>query len=493
MTRNTACESRREAIAALVLGELDGPAAGELREHLGRCETCRGLHDTLSEEEGIIESAFEAVARSIGPLERKIRPRTSVVAVLRSHKVASAAAAAAIIAVIGLAAYLLTPPSKEVYALEQTVEAVKNVRYMHIIRRHEDGTLTDERWFEIGPDGYQTRYRQDSPPHLLIVDDGKTCFVHHKDKNTVILYDRNKQQYQWIGNLGEFFRKMAGQGTPGSVTIEENVGYKGRAAHRVRWHELNTDVYIDPKSKLPIAMRGYDISYEEPREGTFKIVLPEGVPVVDKRPGAEPVVEPEWMEQRETAGDLFTVARYALAVGDYTHAIELFQKVVAAQPRRNWAWFWLGEAHFKKGDHDAAIEAYSRVIDLFAGLVKAPGPPYCHYARGMAYLRKGDMEGARKDFGKTLPTMIKALREVKEGLLFDYADDPTYRDRLREKRELPERVSRGKMIARLRRATGKQFGYHFLSSAPYNETAIRAWENWWREHAHEYGVELEDR
>ena len=43
--------------------------------------------------------------------------------------------------------------SKEAYALEQTAEALKTVRFMHVVRRDRTGRIEDERWIEIGPDG----------------------------------------------------------------------------------------------------------------------------------------------------------------------------------------------------------------------------------------------------------------------------------------------------------------------------------------------------
>ncbi len=254
------------------------------------------------------------------------------------------AAAAAIIVAVTLSMVVIDKLTTPTYALDHTVEAFQNVRFMHIVRRDKAGQIDDERWIEIGLDGVQARYRQDNKKNWLVVDDRETVFVHHKDKNTVILYDPNDHWYTWIHSPGELFKDLSGEN---SITIEENVDYWGRKAHRVRWLKLNMECYIDPESKLPIAMAGYEISYyETPPEGTFEIVIPDDVVVVDKRPGAEPMEEPTWLAEKsdkdKIAGKHFTNARQAFTAGKYEEAAELLAKVVELQGGRNWAWFWLG-------------------------------------------------------------------------------------------------------------------------------------------------------
>jgi len=54
MSNRNDCKNRREAIAALVLGELETPAAGELRKHIDVCEVCRNLYQALAGEEETI-------------------------------------------------------------------------------------------------------------------------------------------------------------------------------------------------------------------------------------------------------------------------------------------------------------------------------------------------------------------------------------------------------------------------------------------------------
>ena len=398
--------------------------------------------------------------------------------------IAKLAAVVAIVAGVVLSLALVDKAISPAYAFEQTLAAVADVRYIHAVRRDEAGQIDDERWIQVGADGLQVRYRQDNPPNRLIVEDGQTVSVYYKDKNTIVLYDPEEKQYQWIGNLREWLNELAGDG---SMTIEQNVDYWGRKAHLVRWLKLNVDCYIDPVTKLPIALMGYEVSYEYPPESTFDTVIADGVEVVDKQPGAEPADEPEWLAAKsaneKVASANFRNARLALAAGQYEEAAELFAKVVEVQSGRNWAWFWLGKSHYQLGQHDAAIHEFSKVIEMFAD--DEVVPHYCHLARGLAYAAKGMKYMARQDLDVALPIMIDALRMTEGATLFDYADDSLYRG-LSESERPSSQQSRAMMVNRLRIVSGQNFGYDPDASAEANEQAIAAWEQW-----HENSGEIE--
>jgi len=383
-------------------------------------------------------------------------------------------AAAMIIIAVVLSITFLDKSVAPAYAVEQTVEALKNVRFMHIVRRNEAGQIKDERWIEIGPDGIQARYRQDTPPNFFVVDNLDSIFIHYKDRNTVLLYGPDGQRYTWIWNLGEFFEDLAGQS---SITIQENVDYWGRKTHLIRWLKSNQDCYIDPETKLPIAIGNYEISYEEPPEDIFDIpAIPDGVMVVDKRPGAEPIEEPEWLKNEDIAQENFDEARHALATRQYLKAAELFGCVVEAQPMRNWAWFWMGKAHYELGQYNAAIYEFSKVIDMASKFQKVLH--YCHLARGFAYRAKGMEDMARKDFRVALPVMLDALRHIEGARIFDRADDSLCRDADYESPSKEQSLAI--MINRLRIITGQNFGYDPNASATENEQAIAAWEDWFK-------------
>jgi len=222
---------------------------------------------------------------------------------------------------------------------------------------------------------------------------------------------------------------------------------------------------------------GYKMSYENPPEGTFDIVIPNDVVVVDKRPGAEPAQEPEWMDEDKVAQSNFDEARRALAADDCPKAVELFTRVVEIQPGRNWAWFWLGRTYYELGEYDLAVSNFSKVLDMMGDAA------FCLYARGLAFAAAGMEATANEDLTKVLPTMVLALRRIETATLFDLADAPLrcadgFLDE--DCHEGPSKEqSLAMMINRLRTITGQNFGYHPDASAEENEQAIAYWEEWY--------------
>jgi hypothetical protein len=439
-------------------------------------EKLEKLGRAIGSDDSLVENLMSSIeAGSVDKSNRAGRSNnTLITGRFTMNYIWKIAAAAVVIVAVALSIVAVDRFSSKAYAFEQTLEAVKNIQFIHIVSRDETGQVKDERWIEIGPDGFQARYRQDTPPNFFVVEDGETVSVYYKEKNTIVLYDPKDRQYQWIGNLGEWLKDLAGQG---GIVIEENVDYWGRKAHRVRWLKPNQECYVDPETKLPIGIGGYQISYETPPEGAFDIVIGSDMVVVDKRPGAEPTEEPKWLADKlnkdEIANTLFKNARYALAEGKYEEAAELFAKVVEVQGGRNWAWFWLGKAHYELGEYDTAIYEFTKVIDMFAEHKSVPH--YCHLARGQAYAAKGMKDMARHDLCVALSPMIETLRNIEGAMMFDYADDPLYRSLTKEKRPTAEQ-SLAMMINRLRIITGQNFGYDPNRSAEGNEQAIAAWE-----------------
>jgi len=467
-----------------------------------------------NQQEDLIERAFlalsrmpvpdgppsETVATVVGVLaEAGGKPRTfSLVERIWNMKPIAkitTAAAACLIAVILVSLLTSIRISQPAYALEQTGEALKSVRYMHAVLRDDKAAMIDERWIELSPDGFQIRYRQEGGS-LVIADDGEVCRVLHKDTNTFVLHDSGK--YVWFGDLSGLLRDLSGKGEPGSAEIQRNVTYKGRPAHRVRLLSSNIDCYIDPASKLPMAIESYEISYGQPPKDIFHLAVPSGAKIVDlqSRPGvSQQPKEDQPVDDTETA---FEAARYALVAKDFEKAEKLFAEVAQKHPLHNWAVFWLGRAQFEQANYNEAVRNFSKVIDMLGpfGLK----PDYCYLTRGFAFQRKGLNDNAKKDFAVALPSMIKGLRNPKASLVFDYADDPLLqyrliiRDRFSHERAVAERekTSVPKMIERLRIVTGQNFGYDPSGTSEQNEKAIAAWEKWWADHAEEYGVKPEE-
>ena len=427
------------------------------------------LPGTKAADERILNDALAAYGKTESRKTAERQP--NVWRKIMNNKTTKFAAAAVIIiaALIGINQFGgsvdMTTPA---YAFEQTIEAFNNVRFLHVVRYNESEQIEDERWIEVKADGSQGKYRQDTTDNLLVVDDGITIFVYHRDKNAVLLYGNDGPRYTWISNLHGFFRDLAGDS---SVSIEENIEYNGQKAHLVRWLKLNVECYIDPETKLPIALGKDRIFYEQPPRDIFDIPkIPQTVTVVDKRSADRSDKEPDWIKNQELAQKTFTKARSALANGGYLESIELFKEVFQLEGTgRNWAWFWLGQAYYKLGENDSAIEAYSKVIEMFA---KHNLTSYeTHYARGLAFRADGNEEAAWNDFIIALPVMIDSLTNIQGAGMFDNADDP-----LEKGNGLTEQQRFDKMVIRLKEIAGESIDTNSNST---KEEIISSWENWW--------------
>jgi hypothetical protein len=391
------------------------------------------------------------------------------------------ASVAALIAVVVLVAGLWPRVTTPAYALDQTVAALQNVRFLHIQAYDEAGQIKDERWIEIGMEGFQVRYRQQNPPSVLaddraapsmVIEDGASTAVYRGDKKAVIIYDHKDMQYQWVGELGKAFENLRQEGK----ILEEDTQYKGLPAHKVWWPYMSAECYIDPQTKLPIAIGDSELSYDEPPAGTFEITIPDGYAVLDKRPGAPVTPVPQWLLDEENAqankGQAFRNGSLAFAQGDYAEAVKQFE---LAQGYDSWAPFWLGSAYYHLGKYDPAIENYNKEFAIWAQHGSDAKLSYCSYARGLAYARSGNRAAAEADFQACLPDMIRTLRIPSGGQMFEYAENTMVRY---GKGKLSDEAMVIKMVNRLRLISGQNFGYDPAGTPEQKEAAIATWEQW---------------
>ena len=169
-------------------------------------EKLEGLGQAIGSDRSLIQTVMTRInARTPAGFSRIERRFTM------SRLMKLAAAAVIIIAVL-LAITLLDRSTVPAYAIQQTVEALKNVRFLHIVARDQAGQIKDERWIEIGMDGFQVRYRQDSPSNPVAIEDGESTAVYRHDKQAVIIYDRKDLQFQWVGELGKALENLRQEG-----------------------------------------------------------------------------------------------------------------------------------------------------------------------------------------------------------------------------------------------------------------------------------------
>ncbi|MHC4396799.1 MAG: anti-sigma factor family protein [Planctomycetota bacterium] len=72
MSQLNNCQNHREAIAALVLGELEPHAADRLKKHINACRACQRLYNALADEEKMIQAAFKSITDRAERIESKL-------------------------------------------------------------------------------------------------------------------------------------------------------------------------------------------------------------------------------------------------------------------------------------------------------------------------------------------------------------------------------------------------------------------------------------
>lgn len=94
--------------------------------------------------------------------------------------------------------------------------------------------------------------------------------------------------------------------------------------------------------------------------------------------------------------DLYDAAKAEFDRGNYTTAIELFKKVVAADPKHKTAWMDLGRAYMLQRQTDDAIAAFKKQAEL------NPYDEYAYGALGWAYTTARKYDEAAAAFNKAL-------------------------------------------------------------------------------------------
>ena len=197
----TQCEDYREAVAALVLGELDTPTSAEVRQHLESCQGCRSFCEALEEQEKAVVTTFDIVKRSLGPLEGEIlhefqrqsdRPESKTETALSSamkgvrhmiasHKKTSAAAAAALLVAAGLLIVFLGPGAS--LSLAAVEAATIKKPWIHV--QYDGGPIREE-WVSLQSGKV---FCKKTDGELLMLDFATNVRLQYAKRDNVIYQD----------------------------------------------------------------------------------------------------------------------------------------------------------------------------------------------------------------------------------------------------------------------------------------------------------------
>lgn len=104
-----------------------------------------------------------------------------------------------------------------------------------------------------------------------------------------------------------------------------------------------------------------------------------------------------------TGDYVMTIKRMIEVEGRYDDAIASLQGRLQKYPRAAPTWYWLGVAHFKKGQYEQAITAMDRAFS--SDLPKLPEAWYstAYDFRGWAHFHRENLQAALADFNRALP------------------------------------------------------------------------------------------
>ncbi len=203
--------------------------------------------------------------------QRSAGLRPTLWEILMRKRITKFGLAATAILVVTLLASLLTTSSTPAYALDQTVEATRNMRWFHLKygRARDDDTLQREAWVERGDDGQVRNVRVNfceqnmtevwRQGHLETWNRGNNTLLLGEDEYSNAMMVRFADRYDPKGAI-EHLRRMEGEG---KVRVEVEQSSDGvRPALVTATYEPNTFLvdrpcpavrelfFVDPGSKL---------------------------------------------------------------------------------------------------------------------------------------------------------------------------------------------------------------------------------------------------
>lgn len=264
------CDDCREDIAALVLGELDPPAAESLNRHIQDCERCRDFREALAAQEAELRSTFDVMARGVGRVEQlaerfdesastptiraasPLRRLIGGVRTMRPSRKILAAAAAIALTFTGLASWLMPGRTAPGLAFATVVEQIRVFRpYSCLYTWEHEGKAPYSyrlmrpdlsRRREVRPNGTILVFDlSQQPVRMLTLNPGAKSAVETTLLNTAPTQDP------------DFLRMVAGM----AGRDVEDLGRKeidGRSAQGFHRPDTVNDltVWADPKTGLPI-------------------------------------------------------------------------------------------------------------------------------------------------------------------------------------------------------------------------------------------------
>ena len=257
-----------------------------------------GAEDVPANVHKIAEEESESFSRTLTPSRRHILWSD----IMKSRITKLAAAAVIIIVVVFGLSTLFDQAVTPAYAIEQTIEAMKNVSVVHIFGKDWDEREV-EMWVKINPNTGRGEYYWLGNPtsQTTIVARPEESYIYNKGDNTVHIKDG--LGISSVFSPGRFLEEMTRMTERLEGTISDYVVYDPKAGKDVILLVMASDridlkATVDPDTKLPLSVdiisgsqpgsnevlkRAEHIYYDQKLpEGIFEFEIPLGAEIIDE-------------------------------------------------------------------------------------------------------------------------------------------------------------------------------------------------------------------
>ena len=267
------------------------------RENIEEILKSIGAEDVPVDVHKIAEEASEDFSKTLMPSKQHI-----LWSDIMKSPITKLAAAAVIIVAVVLSITILDKSVTPAYAIEQTIEAMKNVTVVHIFGRDWNEKEV-EMWVKINPDTGRGEYYWLGNPtaQTTIVARPEESYIYNKSDNTVHIKDG--LSISSVFSPGRFLEEMTRMTERLEGTISDYVVYDPKAGKDVILLVMASDridlkATVDPDTKLPLSVdiisgsqpgsnevlkRAEHIYYDQKLpEGIFEFEIPLGAEIIDE-------------------------------------------------------------------------------------------------------------------------------------------------------------------------------------------------------------------
>jgi hypothetical protein len=270
----------------------------------------QALGEDLRSQESVVSDVMDRINRipaSVGPVRS---PRDAFIWRFMMNKYTKIAAAAAILIVAAVVTVTMVEKSTpSAYALEQTIAAFQNVRFVHVNDWEVGKDQPMQIWMEYGDNAEPIRIRLSMPEWKNPLDGPKEAIwaagvaqVYMPKKNVFVTIGEKRVVAEMRDlasalDAGDLFRKMAELQATGKRKVE--IAMPSASQDKIvitsTGDGFTKRFYVDPASKLLVVMETYaiddkgvetlkykmDCDYNRPESDPFVLQVPDDIMKVD--------------------------------------------------------------------------------------------------------------------------------------------------------------------------------------------------------------------